>query len=116
MWKALNATGRPILYSLSNWGEDYVHTVSPFLLILQMVQLGGRLDLNHDADERSSGECLLQIRGEYRATYMIRLLGQTHFVVVMMRKIRTALRQVGLHVSAVPIKRTDNPKVLTAPF
>lgn len=28
MAKALNATGRPILYSLCNWGEDYVHTVS----------------------------------------------------------------------------------------
>lgn len=27
MWKAINATGRPILYSLCNWGEDYVHTV-----------------------------------------------------------------------------------------
>lgn len=27
MWKALNATGRPILYSLCSWGEDYVHTV-----------------------------------------------------------------------------------------
>lgn len=26
MWQALNATGRPILYSLCNWGEDYVHT------------------------------------------------------------------------------------------
>lgn len=26
MAKALNATGRPILYSLCNWGEDYVHT------------------------------------------------------------------------------------------
>ncbi|KAK0120539.1 hypothetical protein ONS96_010745 [Cadophora gregata f. sp. sojae] len=25
MWKALNATGRPILYSLCNWGEDYTH-------------------------------------------------------------------------------------------
>lgn len=30
MSKALNATGRPILYSLCNWGEDYVHTVSSF--------------------------------------------------------------------------------------
>jgi alpha-galactosidase len=27
MWKAINATGRPILYSLCNWGEDYPHTV-----------------------------------------------------------------------------------------
>lgn len=27
MFKALNATGRPILYSLCNWGEDYTHTV-----------------------------------------------------------------------------------------
>ncbi|KAJ9669621.1 hypothetical protein H2201_000004 [Coniosporium apollinis] len=26
MWQALNATGRPILYSLCSWGEDYVHT------------------------------------------------------------------------------------------
>jgi alpha-galactosidase len=26
MAKALNATKRPILYSLCNWGEDYVHT------------------------------------------------------------------------------------------
>ncbi|KAJ9651397.1 hypothetical protein H2198_009312 [Neophaeococcomyces mojaviensis] len=26
MSQALNATGRPILYSLCNWGEDYVHT------------------------------------------------------------------------------------------
>src|ERR1700712_4397503 len=26
MWEALNATKRPILYSLCNWGEDYVHT------------------------------------------------------------------------------------------
>lgn len=26
MWDALNATGRPIVYSLCNWGEDYVHT------------------------------------------------------------------------------------------
>lgn len=26
MWRALNATGRPILYSLCSWGEDYVHT------------------------------------------------------------------------------------------
>lgn len=26
MSKALNDTGRPILYSLCNWGEDYVHT------------------------------------------------------------------------------------------
>jgi len=29
MWDALNATGRPMLYSLCNWGEDYSHTVSP---------------------------------------------------------------------------------------
>jgi alpha-galactosidase len=28
MWKAINATGRPMLYSLCNWGEDYPHTVS----------------------------------------------------------------------------------------
>ena len=28
MWDALNSTGRPILYSLCNWGEDYTHTVS----------------------------------------------------------------------------------------
>lgn len=28
MSKALNATGRPILYSLCSWGEDFVHTVS----------------------------------------------------------------------------------------
>jgi len=28
MWDALNSTGRPILYSLCNWGEDYPHTVS----------------------------------------------------------------------------------------
>ena len=27
MWKAINATDRPMLYSLCNWGEDYVHTV-----------------------------------------------------------------------------------------
>lgn len=26
MAQALNATGRPILYSICNWGEDYVHT------------------------------------------------------------------------------------------
>jgi alpha-galactosidase len=26
MAQALNATGRPMLYSLCNWGEDYVHT------------------------------------------------------------------------------------------
>jgi len=26
MWKAINATGRPMLYSLCNWGEDYPHT------------------------------------------------------------------------------------------
>lgn len=26
IWKALNATGRLILYNLCNWGEDYVHT------------------------------------------------------------------------------------------
>lgn len=26
MWEALNATGRPILYSLCNWGEDMVHS------------------------------------------------------------------------------------------
>lgn len=26
MAEALNATGRPILYSLCNWGEDFVHT------------------------------------------------------------------------------------------
>ena len=36
MWKALNATGRPILYSLCNWGEDYVHTVSLAVFITQM--------------------------------------------------------------------------------
>jgi alpha-galactosidase len=28
MWDAINSTGRPILYSLCNWGEDYTHTVS----------------------------------------------------------------------------------------
>ena len=28
MWDAINATGRPMLYSLCNWGEDYSHTVS----------------------------------------------------------------------------------------
>ena len=27
MWNAINATGRPIFYSLCNWGEDYSHTV-----------------------------------------------------------------------------------------
>jgi hypothetical protein len=46
MWKALNATGRPILYSLCSWGEDYVHTVSPCAFITQTVTMGestGRL-------------------------------------------------------------------------
>jgi alpha-galactosidase len=46
MWKALNATGRPILYSLCSWGEDYVHTVSPCTFITQTVTMGestGRL-------------------------------------------------------------------------
>ncbi|KAH9213580.1 alpha-galactosidase [Leptodontidium sp. 2 PMI_412] len=28
MWKALNATGRPILYSLCNWGEDSTHAAT----------------------------------------------------------------------------------------
>jgi alpha-galactosidase len=28
MWDAINSTGRPMLYSLCNWGEDYTHTVS----------------------------------------------------------------------------------------
>ena len=28
MWDALKAAGRPMLYSLCSWGEDYVHTVS----------------------------------------------------------------------------------------
>jgi hypothetical protein len=42
MWKALNATGRPILYSLSNWGEDYVHTVSFFIFITQMAAMCAR--------------------------------------------------------------------------
>lgn len=36
MRKALNATGRPILYSLCSWGEDYVHTVSYFFFIPQI--------------------------------------------------------------------------------
>ena len=27
MWKAINATGRPMFYSLCNWGEDSVHAV-----------------------------------------------------------------------------------------
>lgn len=27
MWDAINATGRPMVYSLCSWGEDYVHTV-----------------------------------------------------------------------------------------
>jgi hypothetical protein len=27
MWDALKAAGRPVLYSLCSWGEDYVHTV-----------------------------------------------------------------------------------------
>ncbi|KUJ17891.1 alpha-galactosidase [Mollisia scopiformis] len=26
MWDAINGTGRPMLYSLCNWGEDYTHT------------------------------------------------------------------------------------------
>jgi alpha-galactosidase len=26
MWDALKAAGRPMLYSLCSWGEDYVHT------------------------------------------------------------------------------------------
>jgi alpha-galactosidase len=25
MWKAINATGRPMLYSMCNWGEDSTH-------------------------------------------------------------------------------------------
>ena len=47
MWKALNATGRPILYSLCSWGEDYVHTVSPCNFITQTGAMGestGRLE------------------------------------------------------------------------
>ena len=27
MWDAIKAAGRPMLYSLCSWGEDYVHTV-----------------------------------------------------------------------------------------
>ena len=27
MWNAINATGRPMLYSLCNWGEDSTHAV-----------------------------------------------------------------------------------------
>jgi len=29
MWKAINATQRPILYSLCNWGQDMTHTWAP---------------------------------------------------------------------------------------
>lgn len=29
MYKALEATGRSILYSLCSWGEDYTHAVRP---------------------------------------------------------------------------------------
>lgn len=97
MWKALNATGRPILYSLSNWGEDYVHTVSLLFLSQEWLKCVRELGINSEANEQYSGECLLQIHGECLATYMMRSLDQTHFAVVTMQKIRIVLHQVGLH-------------------
>lgn len=36
MWDAINSTGRPMLYSLCNWGEDYSHTVSTTLLPISL--------------------------------------------------------------------------------
>lgn len=33
MGDALNATGRPMVYSLCNWGEDFVHSVGTMFSI-----------------------------------------------------------------------------------
>lgn len=63
-----------------------------------------RLGLDCEADERNSGECLWQIHGECQATYMMRSLGQMHFAVVMMQKIRIALHQVGLHILSCTLR------------
>jgi alpha-galactosidase len=43
MADALNATGRPMVYSLCSWGEDYVHSVGRkgFLIFLfHMIPFG----------------------------------------------------------------------------
>lgn len=34
MWRAINGTGRPMLYSLCNWGEDYPHTACLLIHVL----------------------------------------------------------------------------------
>ena len=38
MWKALNSTGRPILYSLCSWGEDYTHAVCTLSLTVLLIR------------------------------------------------------------------------------
>ncbi len=51
MWDALNSTGRPMLYSLCNWGEDYSHTVCTFVFLAFFMFTQGALLIGY------SGEC-----------------------------------------------------------
>ena len=86
MSKALNATGRPILYSLCTWGEDYVHTVSFANSDLRAIE--------SKTDILVSGECHWPTRGECLETSTILSRDRTHCVVVTILRIHIVLHQV----------------------
>lgn len=64
MWTAINATGRPMLYSLCNWGEDYTHAVN--------IHMSPSFKLTYD-----SGQLQSQIHTECQGMCMTSSLDQT---------------------------------------
>jgi hypothetical protein len=89
MWDAINSTGRPMLYSLCNWGEDYSHTVGAAAPLI-------RLCIVHQLTS-ASGECLSPTRGGCQETFttlsrvqMISALALTHQTHFALHQVRTA--------------------------
>ena len=85
MAKALKATGRSILYSLCNWGEDYVYTVR------RPTQYGNSCCFESRLIFRS-GARQLPTRGVYSETSTILLLARTIFAPARIQPILSALR------------------------
>lgn len=86
MGDALNTTGRPVLYSLCNWGEDFVHTVCRTLR--SSVSRSGLHQLILD-----SGECRSQTRGGSLGISTTHSLAQMICVHAQILQIHIAWRQ-----------------------
>jgi hypothetical protein len=100
MWDAIKATGRPMLYSLCSWGEDYVHTVSKitFTASCKQTYLHNSFKTLQCHCRKTllkfdSGECPLRILGGCLGTYMTLSVARMTSVAAISLQIQFVLLQ-----------------------